>query len=308
MGTSNMQPHGHQLSAVQPESVMGALRFLERSSVEAERPSGPRVVDYRDAESQVRPLSSEVVPRTIRNARLDQSSSSIETGGFTLIDSATSVTDWFDPTQVTSRYYEECRLAAQALTGASHAFTFDHLIREPGRQTAGGGLDGTVAVTGADRGGGYVNAVHMDYTDNATWAPYLKLHGAAEPSGAGQVIVLNFWRPIQNAAHADPLAVCDARSVDEGDLIETMIYGYGHAGYSWHDIGVAVFEVAASDRHEWFYYPGMTPDETLVFKTYDSAGVIGRTCPHGSFADPSTPDDAPDRRSIELRVLCYLDG
>jgi len=47
----------------------------------------------------------------------------------------------------------------------------------------------------------------------------------------------------------------------------------------------------------------MTPDDVLVIKSFDSEGVIGRTCPHASFAHPN-PQGIP-RHSIELRVLCF---
>ena len=193
-------------------------------------------------------------------------------------------------------------------TGATHAFTFDHLIREPDKQTAGGGLGKSVHVTGRDRGGGYVSGVHMDYTENAKWKDYLALHGIDEPKGAKRGIVLNFWRPLFNIVEGNPLAVCDGRTVREDDLLETEIFGYGHDGYSWHNIGVAVYEVAASPAQRWYYYPKMSPDEVLLMKTYDSKRVIGRACPHASFADPTAAPAAPPRRSIELRVLCYIGG
>jgi len=305
---SNDSAHERRTDTERTGSVLGTMRFVERDAAIAAAAGEARLVDYRGSSAQLPPLRYEEVTCSIRDARREPSRTTLGAAGFTLIEQPTEVSDWFAAEQVTSRYYEECRNAAKALTGASHAFTFDHLIREPGKQTAGGGLDGAVAVTGPERGGGYVSGVHMDYTTNATWADYLHLHGMAEPQGASQVTVLNMWRPILNSAGANPLAVCDAETVDESDLVETMIYGYGHAGYSWHEIGVGVYEVAASDRHRWYYYPDMTPDETLVFTTYDSAGVVGRTCPHGSFVDPSTAPDAPVRRSIELRVLCYHDA
>lgn len=287
------------------ESVSGELRFIQPQAA-AGNQGTRRVVDYRKRDNQLAPLASGVQVCSIRDARQRTDEPTIDSNGFTLIESSTAVTDWFASEQVTSRYYAECRDAAQRLTGASHTFTFDHLIREPGKQTAGGGLDGSVAVTGADRGGGYVNAAHMDYTDNATWTDYLALHGVDEPRDADRVVVLNFWRPILNPVYSNPLAVCDARTVRAPDVVETEIFGYGHSGYSWHDIGVSVFEVASSDEHEWFYFSEMSTEETLVFKTYDSDGVIGRTCPHGAFTDSSASQEAPPRRSIELRVLCYI--
>ena len=70
-----------------------------------------------------------------------------------------------------------------------------------------------------------------------------------------------------------------------------------------YDIGIDTFSVSASEHQQWYYYPGMTPDDVLVFKSYDSDGVIGRTCPHASFAHPNPLGEL--RRSIELRVLCF---
>jgi len=204
-------------------------------------------------------------------------------------------------------YYEECKALARRLTGASRAFTFDHLIREPGRQTGGGGLFKRDVVTTAERGGGYVSIVHMDYTDNSTWREYLALHGISEPEGASRVIVLNFWRPLFGSAERQPLALCDARTVRSDDLLEMMLYGYGQEGYSWHDIGISVYQVANSPEQQWHYYSNMEPDEVLLIKTYDSLGVIGRACPHTPFTNSTAPSTLPARRSVELRVLCYVD-
>ncbi len=137
---------------------------------------------------------------------------------------------------------------------------------------------------------------------------YLALHGVREPEDPARVLVLNFWRPLRDVVLGNPLAVCDARTVRADDLLETTLFGYGHEGYSWHDIGIAVYEVAASPEHSWYYYPRMTRDEVLIMKSYDSEGVIGKACPHASFANPAAPPEAPPRRSIELRVLCFVGG
>lgn len=134
----------------------------------------------------------------------------------------------------------------------------------------------------------------------------MKLHGVDEPVGATRVVALNFWRPICDVIERDALAVCDARSVAREDLQEVHVYGYGAENYSWHEIGIETYSVKASGRQRWYYYPRMTRDETLVIKSYDSWGVIGGTCPHASFLLPDAAPDAPPRRSIELRVLCYV--
>jgi hypothetical protein len=58
--------------------------------------------------------------------------------------------------------------------------------------------------------------------------------------------------------------------------------------------------------HRWFYFPKMTADEALLLKCYDSAtDGRARFAPHTAFVDPTTPEDAPPRESIELRALVF---
>ena len=74
-----------------------------------------------------------------------------------------------------------------------------------------------------------------------------------------------------------PLAMCDARSIVETDLIPTALANYGAAqvkssaernadGIGQFDI----FQASASPAHKWHYFPNMNRDEVLVFKTFDS--------------------------------------
>jgi hypothetical protein len=289
-------------------SVSARLGFATRASLERARAAGPREVDLRKTGSFANGLEYESVACEIRDARAEAASLGLERSGFEVFRRPSAVRDWFDEAEVMSTYYEECRALAREVSGASHAFTFDHLIREPGRQTAGGGLPvaGAQRVTGPEAGGGYVGGVHMDYVEGETWGAYLALHGVPEPRGARRVLVYNFWRPLFAPADTHPLAVCDARSVRAEDLLATRILGYGHPGYSWHDIGITIYDVAASPAQRWYFTPRMWPDEVLLMKTFDSEGVIGRACPHGSFVNPAALPGAPPRRSIELRVLCYV--
>ena len=264
----------------------------------------PRTYDMRNP-ATLGEYGSEPAATTIRDAR-QEDDTGLETSGFELVRRPSAVTDFLDNDEVMRVYYEECKALARELTGASAAFTFDHLIREPGRQISGGGTDGRPTVTGEAQGGGYIGSAHMDYTDNSTWSDYLALHGERPPASASRTISLNFWRGLSAVVDDYPLGVCDARSVRETDLFETVVYGYGAPNYSWHDIGIDTFSVKFSPAQRWFYYPRMTPDEVLVLKAYDSDGVIGNACPHSAFANPLADPASPARRSIELRVLCFV--
>lgn len=276
------------------DTISAQMNFLPASLT-----GGPvQHVDMRAPDGSGSAVATEV---SVRDARAAPDIG-LHASGFELVHAPSTVTDFYDHEDVMATYYAECKALAQQLTGAHTTFTFDHIIREPGVQYSAGGTDGTQRQTGADRGGGYIGSVHMDYTDNTTWERYLGLHGQTVPQ-ADRVYALNFWRPLSASVDDHPLAVCDARTVRSEDLQESLIYGYGAANYSWHDIGIETFSVSAADRHRWYYYPGMTPDDVLVIKSYDSAGVIGKTCPHASFDHPQ-PKGVP-RRSIELRVLCF---
>ncbi len=277
-----------------PSSVPGTLNFLPRTAL-----SDSVVV------SDMRQLSqdgaADAIEVQVTDAR-DNPQLNLHTSGFELVHAPSKVVDFYDCSAVMATYYEECRAVAKKLTGAHTTFTFDHVIRERDTQYNGGGTDGSVQKSGPQSGGGYIGSVHMDYTDRTDWEPYLALHGEVVPS-AEHVYALNFWRPLSESVDDNPLAVCDARTVDRSDLLEIDVYGYGAKNYSWYDIGIETFSVSASKRHRWYYYPGMTPDDVLVIKSYDSAGVVGTTCPHASFVHPYPCGIA--RRSIELRVLCF---
>ena len=281
------------------EAVRAQLSFIPASQAG----SPVRHVDLRSPAYGTSKLEvNEVAVRDARKA----ADLGLATSGFELVHSPSAVTDFYDCDRVMATYYEECKATARQLTGAHSTFTFNHIIREPGSQYSGGGTDGSQHKSGVERGGGYIGSAHMDYTDNTTWHRYLALHGKRVPADAGRVQVLNFWRPLSTTANDRPLAVCDARTVRKEDLQEAVIYGYGADNYSWHDIGIETFSVAASKRHRWYYFSDMTPDDVLVIRSFDSEGVIGRTCPHASFAHPC-PKGEP-RRSIELRVLCFQTG
>jgi hypothetical protein len=53
----------------------------------------------------------------------------------------------------------------------------------------------------------------------------------------------------------------------------------------------------------------LTPEEVILLKIYDSRmDGTARLTAHTAFEDPSSPPDAPHRRSIELRGLVFWDS
>jgi hypothetical protein len=121
--------------------------------------------------------------------------------------------------------------------------------------------------------------------------------------------IVNLWRPL-NAVTRDNLAVCDARTAEEKDLVALYANlspelrnaknGYNFAAKSRSE----AWEVKANGAHKWYYAANMKPDEALLIKQFDSKthGVARRT-PHCAFS--SKEDYGPTRQSIEVRCLVF---
>lgn len=113
--------------------------------------------------------------------------------------------------------------------------------------------------------------------------------------------MINLWRPIRGPLVDAPLAVCDAGSVEPGDLIPTDLIYQERIGET--------YSVTYRASHRWYYFSRMRVDEVLLLKCYDSAtDGRARFAPHTAFTDPTTPPDAPLRVSIELRGTCVSSG
>ena len=249
--------------AVVTVSVVAKMQFLP-----GEFAGGPRVQNdlRKPAANKNDSAANDATEVVVRNAR-GKSDLGLHSSGFELVNAPTAVTDFYECDEVMRTYYAECKAIAQRLTGAHTTFTFDHIIREPGIQYSGGGIDGSQKQSGVASGGGYIGSVHMDYTDRTTWDKYLAIHGHQVPNNPERVYALNFWRPVSQTVDANPLAVCDARTVDENSLLEVDVFGYGADNYSWHEIGIETYSVSSATDQVWYYYPDMTPDDVLVIKS-----------------------------------------
>ena len=100
------------------------------------------------------------------------------------------------------------------------------------------------------------------------------------------------------AVRKTPLAVCDARSITDGDLVKTSLEYADRTG--------EVQSLAFNPAHRWIYFSSMQTHEALLIKCYDSDPARARFTAHGAFDDPTTPDDAEDRESIEVRTLAFF--
>ena len=112
----------------------------------------------------------------------------------------------------------------------------------------------------------------------------------------GRVQIINVWRPIK-PIYKDPLAVADARSVPDSDLVGQPLIYPDRAGET--------YSVRPNKGHEWHYLYGQTPSEVTLIKCFDSKmDGRARRVPHTAFVNPATEHREP-RESIEVRALVF---
>ena len=98
-----------------------------------------------------------------------------------------------------------------------------------------------------------------------------------------------------------PLALCDASTQQDGDLLRMNL--------NYPDRTGEIFVLRHSPLHRWVYFPQMEAHQALLLKTYDSeTDGRARFMGHSAFEDPTTPPGAPRRESIEVRTLVFHRG
>ena len=121
-----------------------------------------------------------------------------------------------------------------------------------------------------------------------------------EVTGAAKVVVFDHTVRDSTPNHGregirEIAARVHARSIETRDLVVT--------DHKYRDWTGETFSFLYSERHRWFYYPRQLRDEATLLKIYDSQ-TDGTA--HTAFDDPTTPPDAPARRSIEVRTLLFF--
>ncbi|KAL9178891.1 hypothetical protein ACHAXT_011864 [Thalassiosira profunda] len=248
-------------------------------------------------------------PVMMRDGRELVPPATLDTYGFALRHWPTEVCNFRDDDDVVKVYYEEMKRLVKDASGASSVHIFDHTVRESGRTNLN-------ADAGAGAAAAPVPRVHCDYTHDGAPRRLLQLGKDGMYSKSKQRMLtedevaqlasnrfafINVWRSIDDEAPCvlrEPLAVCDERSVSKEDRFIYELRFPNRTGEN--------YSLRHSDLHEWYYYSRQTKDEALIFKVYDKQADGPRFVFHTSFDDPMTPDDAPPRRSIEVRAIAFF--
>jgi len=226
----------------------------------------------------------------IHDARplLEAGEISLDVNGFALLEHRSTVKDFRDEAEIRRVYYPEIEALAKDRTGASDVFITQHVVR-------------TEDTSNFNKA--YARFLHCDYTlhdprDSARRA--LEKRGLdMEDYREAEFAWYNSWQPFDNPAVKNPLTFVDASTVITEDVLDYHYTGYGAKGKSAMPL--------PSDGHRFYYVPAMATGELLLIKQLDTRHGVSMVCPHTSFDDPSSSEDAPPRRSIEVRMMAVFD-
>ncbi|KAL0932551.1 methyltransferase-like protein [Colletotrichum truncatum] len=247
-------------------------------------PPHPTYIDR--PETYDRPFETHNVK--IQDVTGEEDKFSLDQNGFQIYRHQSSERDFLDESSIKSGYYLETEELLKKVTGASRVFIFDHTIRRqlPSLSTQNRNLRGPV------------QRVHIDQSYKAALSrvPH-HLPEDADVLLKGRVQIINVWRPIKTVQR-DPLAIADAGSVSDSDLIVTELIYPDRRGET--------YQVRHKEDHQWYYKAGLTPEEVILIKCFDSkTDGRARRVPHSAFVDPTASKDSPPRESIEVRALVF---
>jgi len=235
-------------------------------------------------------ITPEAIDTVVHDIRGKEDTVSLDKTGFQFVRHVSQEKEFVDEGAITTRYYDEVVELLKKHTGAKRILIFDHTIRRPVKEGQSGN---------DPQHRGPVTRVHVDQTYPAALAR-VRQHAPEDADRLlkGRVRIINVWRPIGNPVAHHPLAVADWRSLDpDNDLIATRHINADSEG--------ATFGVRHNPSHRWYHLRGQTPDEVTLIKCFDSDESKARLTPHTAFLDSTSPKDAPERQSIEVRCLVF---
>ncbi len=271
-----------------PESVTGTFNYTRH-----EGPT-PEVYFYEPPEgTKIRDPGDDPQAMTVRSGWGKASGYDLDVNGFSLEEFRPSHDDWKDDAAIRAHFYPEVVDLVKRCAGAKQVVVFDHTIRamrNEKQQTAE-----TATTQRAP-----VMLVHCDYTAHSGPTRVRQLMGGeAEDLLRRRVAFYNVWKPLHRKVEERPLAMCDVVSASQKDFV-TMALRYRERNGE-------IYVMSHAPRHDWVYFPEMTPDQVVFLKTYESeTDGRARFVGHSAFIDPTTRPDAPFRESVEIRTMAFF--
>lgn len=159
-------------------------------------------------------------------------------------------------------------------------------------------------------------SMHLDYyTDDGIREAYLQAKGHEHPKADGVDeeklelgMVLGVWKPRNacNPVHDYPLIVCDASTMELGDVVpQYQQFEHIKEGKRQTEVNVAGM-IKWSDRQRWYYFHEQTADEVIVFhhRTVARPSFVNA---HGAAGPLPLPEGAETRSSVEGRAFLFFE-
>ncbi|RHZ46492.1 putative methionine permease [Aspergillus thermomutatus] len=261
--------------------VQTTLNFLKEN--EDGSPPAPTYVGK--PETYYRP--SVTLPVTVHDVSGHELEYTLDKNGFQFYYHESKEKEFLDDEKIKREYYPETEQLLKDATGASKVFIFDHTIRRKPQDER----------TPAAQLRGPVQRVHIDqsYAASKDRVSY-HLPDEAPELLKGRYQIINVWRPIRTILK-DPLAVADAHSVPDDDLVPTKLIYPNRVGET--------YSVRPNPGFKWYFRYAQPPELVTLIKCFDSkTDGRARRVPHSAFVDPATEGEAP-RESIEVRALVF---
>jgi hypothetical protein len=220
--------------------------------------------------------------RSVHDLHGQENNFTTDNAGFAVYRSPAKEKTFTDDAAVREGYYAEVEaLLREKLPGIKKVTIFDHTIRRRQKNSPRQP----------------VQQVHVDQTPGAAEARvrrHLPIEEAEELL-KGRYQIINVWRPIENPATDFPLAVVDWRSTSRNDFVKVdLLYPRRQDSPNAHDdddrgkevlpdsnsytstagyeVKGETYSVAPNENHKFYYVNGITPDEAMFLKCFDSRG------------------------------------
>jgi hypothetical protein len=254
-----------------------------------------RPIDYYfydpDPSLKLNPPGTDVQRVEIEDGWPRASSFSADREGFEIKDFDGGFTQFDDEAAVKSEFYAQVVDFVTRNTGARRVVVFDHTIRR--RLPPDLGQQTTVKRPA-------VMLVHSDYTPKSGQQRVRDiLPEEADDLLTRRVAFYNVWKSLYDTVEELPLAMCDSQSSIDADMLLMELKYRERTG--------EIYVMRYSPQHRWFYFPRMTRNQALLLKTYDSeTDGRARFMGHTAFEDPTSPPNASQRQSIEIRTMAFF--
>jgi hypothetical protein len=215
---------------------------------------------------------------------------SLDSEGFRLVSHHSTIADFENREEVSAIHGAEIVALLKAETGADEVIcTAPGILRFSESSGLAGSLDNSMPARFA----------HID-ASRTTSAGFAE-RSCPEGRSFRRYAHFNIWRSFSGPPQDVPLALCDARSVAEADLLSSdAIFDPPGGAPEW---SFESWLIAHNPLHRWHWFPDMTRDEAIIFKTSDS--LHDNAVPHVAFDNMLAPAGCHPRASIEMRAVAF---